>query len=121
MRIASKKSNKTKSRKRVNKTKNQIKEVPVEEVVLNDIMDKEDREAEIVLNDLVPEKDKEQYGMKINSNNKSNKGGIKLKLNLFPKNKKSTKKNKNSKASRNEIIKEIKEDEIVENTNNSEE
>lgn len=112
MRISSKKNNKTKSRKRVNKTKSQIKEVPIEEVVLNDVMDKEDREAEIVLNDLVPEKDKEQYGMKINSNNRPNKGGLKLNLNLFPKNKKSTnstRKNKNSKASRNETIKENKE------------
>ncbi|MBC6003523.1 Uncharacterised protein [uncultured Clostridium sp.] len=132
MRISSKKSKKVQPRKRVNKTKNKnkIKEtsneevVPNEDVILNEIIDKEDKEVEIVLNDLVPEREKENYGMKKNSKNKTKKGGIKLNMNLFPKSKKSTNSSKNHKDNdviRSEQIANIKEEETLEEINNSEE
>ena len=131
MKIASKKSKKVQQRRKTNKikSKNKIKEtsteevLPNEDVILNEIIDKEDKEVEIVLNDLVPEREKENYGMKKNPKNKTKKGGIKLNMNLFPKSKKSTNSSKNHKDNdviRSEKIANIKE-ETLEEINSSEE
>ncbi|GAA0864196.1 hypothetical protein [Paraclostridium tenue] len=132
MKIASKKSKKVQSRRKNNKikSKNKIKEtsteevLPNEDVILNEIIDKEDKEVEIVLNDLVPEREKEKYGMKKNPKNKTKKGGIKLNMNLFPKSKKSTNSSKNHKDNdviRSEKIANIKQEETLEEINSSEE
>lgn len=130
MRLSTKKSNKVQPRKKTNKNKSKAKEVSKEEVVLNDIMDNEDKEAEIVLNDLVPDKEKSKYGIKPNSNTSHKKNGIKL--NLFPKNNKvntSNNKSRNNKVIKNEEStktkesQEIKEDEckVMEEVENSQE
>lgn len=132
MKIASKKSKKVQPRRKTNKikSKNKIKETSIEEVlpnedvILNEIIDKEDKEVEIVLNDLVPEREKENYGMKKNPKNKTKKGGIKLNMNLFPKSKKSTNSSKNHKDNdviRSEKIANIKQEETLEEINSSEE
>lgn len=115
MKASVKKNNKVKQRKRTNKVKNNIKELPKDDKKLDYIMDEEDKQAEIVLNDLVPEKDKDKYGIKASSNNKNKKSGIKLNLNLFPKNKKSsnsTKKNRDNTVIRNEEVEKINEEEF---------
>ncbi len=115
MKNSSKKNSKAKQRKRMNKGKSNIKELPKNDTKLECIMDEEDKQAEIVLNDLVPEKEKEKYGMKASSNNKNKKSGIKLNLNLFPKNKKSsnsTKKNRDNKVIRNEEVEKIEEEQL---------
>ena len=115
MNASVKKNNKVKQRKRTNKVKNNIKELPKDDKKLDYIMDEEDKQAEIVLNDLVPEKDKDKYGIKASSNNKNKKSGIKLNLNLFPKNKKSsnsTKKNRDNTVIRNEEVEKINEEEF---------
>lgn len=118
MRLSAKKNSKVQPRKRTNKNKhNKVKEVSKEEVVLNDIMDKEDKEAEIVLNDLVPERDKSKYGIKDKSNNNQKKSGIKLNFNLFPKNNKvntSNNKSRNNKVIKNEELAKNKEYEKIE-------
>lgn len=132
MKMASKKSKKVQPRRKTNKikSKNKIKETSIEEVlpnedvILNEIIDKEDKEVEIVLNDLVPEREKENYGMKKNPKNKTKKGGIKLNMNLFPKSKKSTNSSKNHKDNdviRSEKIANIKQEETLEEINSSEE
>ncbi|MFR8868873.1 hypothetical protein [Paraclostridium sordellii] len=101
--MPTKKSNKTKTKKRVNKNK-QKKEIETlkEDYIPNEIMDKEDREAEIVLNDLVPEDEKDEFGINENTNKKPRKGSLKLNFNLFPKAKKSTKQ-----------VRRLKEDKVI--------
>lgn len=116
MRLARKRNNKAQHKKRINKKKkSKVNELSNSDVVLNDIMDKEDKEAEVVLNDLVPEKDKAKYGLKTNSNNRRKKG-LKFNLNLFPK---SNKGNSLNDKSRNK--KDFKNEEIMENKKITEE
>lgn len=122
--MPTKKSNKTKTKKRVNKNK-QKKEIETlkEDYIPNEIMDKEDREAEIVLNDLVPEDEKDEFGINENTNKKPRKGGLKLNFNLFPKAKKSTKqvrRLKEDKVIKTEPVENTKQ-EVEQSSNNEEE
>ena len=68
MRLSNRKNNRPQQRKRPNKNRRKrTDESSKSDVLLNEVMDKEDREAEIILNDLVPEKDKTKFGIKSNS------------------------------------------------------
>ena len=71
MKYSFKKNNKAKQRKRVNKYKSNINELPKNGKKLECIMDKADKEVEMLLNDLAQQEDEDIYGIKSSFNNKN--------------------------------------------------